>query len=346
MPDTAIPSWDSMTPAQVQRWQELLRGLASTLASGPRRVVVDGHAHADLFADRLADAVDSLGTQCVRLPGDAASPEHDPDHAVVAVAAGAHWHTHPPGTDWDVVIWLRTSAPTTPGHRDGEIGAHIVVDLHDLAWPVIRHVDPSLADRRSWYLRETRAFFAVRAATWDERFGDDLPAYAQAVAQMGIRAGGVAIDVGCGTGRALPALRSAVGPDGTVIGLDLTEQMLLAARTHGRDEYADLVLADARHLPVADARVDAVFAAGLIGHVPEVVPVLTELARVSVADGRLALFHPSGRAALAARRGRPLRGDEPLAEAPLRAAMLAGGWRLTEYDDPPHRFFALATRTR
>lgn len=53
------------------------------------------------------------------------------------------------------------------------------------------------------YLPETRAFFACRAATWDAKFGDDLPAYRAAVAEAALRRGGVAIDVGCGTGEAI-----------------------------------------------------------------------------------------------------------------------------------------------
>jgi ubiquinone/menaquinone biosynthesis C-methylase UbiE len=36
----------------------------------------------------------------------------------------------------------------------------------------------------------------------------------------------VVIEVGCGTGRALAALRQAVGPHGTVIAVDLTPEML------------------------------------------------------------------------------------------------------------------------
>ena len=84
------------------------------------------------------------------------------------------------------------------------------------------------------YLTETRAFFARRAATWDAKFGDDVPAYCAAVAEAGIRRGGVVIDIGCGTGRALPPLREAVGPAGTVIALDVTPEMLDAARPAAR----------------------------------------------------------------------------------------------------------------
>ena len=147
---------------------------------------------------------------------------------------------------------------------------------------------------------------ACRAATWDTKFGDDLPAYRAAVAEAGIRRGGVAIDVGCGTGRALPPLREAVGPDGSVIAVDLTPEMLAAARPKSIAARAALILADARSLPFADASADAIFAAGLVNHLPDTEAGLRELARVTRPGGLLVLFHPSGRAALAARHGRVL----------------------------------------
>ena len=197
---------------------------------------------------------------------------------------------------------------------------------------------------RDTYITETRAFFASRAATWNTRFGDDMPAYAAAVAQAGIPRGGVVIDVGCGTGRALPALRQAVGPDGSVIAADLTPEMLAEARSQSAPARAALILADARRLPFAHASADALFAAGLISHLPDTEAGLTELARVTRPGGLLVLFHPAGRAALAARHGRTLTGNEPLAAGPLRRSTAATGWRLTVYDDAADRFFALAVR--
>jgi ubiquinone/menaquinone biosynthesis C-methylase UbiE len=152
------------------------------------------------------------------------------------------------------------------------------------------------------------------------------------------------IDVGCGTGRALPALRSAVGPQGTVLGLDFTPEMLAAGGPRARDAQAVLLLADARALPLAPGSTAGVFAAGLVGHHADAVPLLAELARVCAPGGRLAVFHPSGRTALAARHGRVLREDETLAEPRLRAALHEAGWALRRYDDAPERFFALAER--
>jgi SAM-dependent methyltransferase len=194
------------------------------------------------------------------------------------------------------------------------------------------------------YIAETRAFFGSRAATWDTKFGDDLPAYCAAVAEAGIRRGGVAVDVGCGTGRALPPLREAVGPEGSVIAVDVTPEMLGAARRRSIIAKAALILADARSLPFADASADAIFAAGLVSHLPDSEAGLRELARVTRPGGLLVLFHPSGRAALAARHGRVLSPDELLAEGVLGRRAEATGWRLTVYDDAPQRFFALAER--
>ncbi|NEC52088.1 SAM-dependent methyltransferase, partial [Actinospica acidiphila] len=40
-------------------------------------------------------------------------------------------------------------------------------------------------------------FFGARATGWDRRFPDDGPAYAAAVAELGLREGGRVLDAGC-----------------------------------------------------------------------------------------------------------------------------------------------------
>ncbi|WP_338693986.1 methyltransferase domain-containing protein [Streptomyces sp. Q6] len=187
-------------------------------------------------------------------------------------------------------------------------------------------------------------FFAARAADWDSRFPDDGPAYAAAVDALGLRPGGRVLDAGCGTGRALPALRTAVGPSGTVLGADLTPAMLAAAVRAGRDRDGHLLLTDVARLPLGTGVLDAVFGAGLISHLPQPPENLRELARVVRPGGLLALFHPIGRAALAARHGRQLTPDDLRAEHNLRPLLAGAGWRVTSYVDEDERFLALAER--
>ncbi|MFC8198607.1 class I SAM-dependent methyltransferase [Streptomyces sp. NPDC057298] len=187
-------------------------------------------------------------------------------------------------------------------------------------------------------------FFAVRAAGWDDRFPDDGPVYAAAVAELGLREGDRVLDAGCGTGRALPPLRDAVGPSGVVLGADLTPAMLEAAAGAGRDRAGQLLVADVARLPLRTESLHAVFAAGLIAHLPDPAENLRELARVVRPGGILALFHPIGRAALAARQGRQITADDLRAEARLGPLLSASGWRMTSYADEDARFLALAVR--
>ncbi|WP_030354281.1 class I SAM-dependent methyltransferase [Streptomyces scopuliridis] len=187
-------------------------------------------------------------------------------------------------------------------------------------------------------------FFGSRAADWDARFPDDGPAYAAAVADLGLRPGDAVLDAGCGTGRALPPLRDAVGARGTVLGVDLTPEMLDAAVRAGRRAAGQLLLADVSRLPVRSAVLDAVFGAGLIAHLPRPGENLRELARVVRPGGRLALFHPIGRAALAARQGRRITDEDLRAEPNLRPLLAGSGWRLESYTDEDSRFLALAVR--
>nr|WP_079194544.1 methyltransferase domain-containing protein [Streptomyces sp. CB02923] len=193
-------------------------------------------------------------------------------------------------------------------------------------------------------VHDVQEFFASRAHDWDAKFPDDGPAYQAGVAAMELRAGDRVLDAGCGTGRALPALRAAVGPGGTVLGADLTPEMLAAGVRAGRGHLASLLLADVHRLPLPDASLDAVFAAGLLSHLAEPGPGLAELARTVRPGGRLALFHPVGRAALAARKGRRLTPGDVRAEPNLRPLLERSGWDLVRYVDEDARYLAMAVR--
>lgn len=183
-----------------------------------------------------------------------------------------------------------------------------------------------------------REFFAPRAAGWEDRFPDDDPAYAAAVEALAPPLGGVALDAGCGTGRALPLLAAAVGPQGLVVGLDATPEMCAEATGKGRGVIASLVIGDVDHLPLEGGRVDAILAAG-VGPSTER---LVEWARVTRPRGRLALFHPISRAALAERHGSPVDPGDVRADPAVRSLLRSTGWEPELVDDGPHRYLVVA----
>src|SRR3954469_9188466 len=158
-----------------ERIAEVTAFLAEVLAPrAPLTVIVDGgdHGAAASFAARLAPAFPPAArTWNV----DAVLGLTGPSDCVSDSAL----NVLEPAAD-RVIVYLRSGPRGRLGNGEGERRAQVVIDHHDPQWPVIRHVHPRLADPERWYLPEIRAFFGVRAAGWDARFGDDLPAYAMA----------------------------------------------------------------------------------------------------------------------------------------------------------------------
>lgn len=86
--------------------------------------------------------------------------------------------------------------------------------------------------------------------------------------------GETVVEVGCGTGANLRYLADRVGPEGTVVGIDVTPEVLRRAREATRDlDTVHVVRGDATRPPIADepGAVDAVVATFLVGmlQIPE-----------------------------------------------------------------------------
>ncbi len=110
------------------------------------------------------------------------------------------------------------------------------------------------------------------------------------------------LDLGCGPGRCLAALKRAF-PASELTGLDLSPFMLELARDRlAAGGGASLVHADARETPFEERTFDAITAIHLLGHVPRgaALAVLAEARRLLAPGGRLLVvdhsWHPRERA--------------------------------------------------
>jgi ubiquinone/menaquinone biosynthesis C-methylase UbiE len=95
------------------------------------------------------------------------------------------------------------------------------------------------------------------------------------------------LDVGCGTGAMLAAILAA-RPGIAAHGIDLSPEMVAVARERLGDG-ADVRVADAEQLPLADACVDLVTCVDSLHHYPDPAAALAEMHRVTRPGGGLVL---------------------------------------------------------
>ncbi len=105
-----------------------------------------------------------------------------------------------------------------------------------------------------------------------------------------IEPGSVALDLGCGAGTDLLIAAQMTGPDGRVIGVDMTPAML--ERAHASAQQMGLANIELHEslietLPLEDGSVDVVISNGVIDLVPDKDAVFDEIDRVLRPGGRL-----------------------------------------------------------
>jgi|SRR5690349_3072520 len=98
------------------------------------------------------------------------------------------------------------------------------------------------------------------------------------------------VDVGCGAGFDTVLAADQVGPNGQVIGVDMTPEMLAKARRNVDElglHHVEIREGLAEHLPVADGWADVVIANGVINLCVDKATVFAEIHRVLRPGGRL-----------------------------------------------------------
>ena len=110
----------------------------------------------------------------------------------------------------------------------------------------------------------------------------------RAVRALGLRPGVSVVDIACGTGLNLQLLEDAIGPEGRIVGVDLTDAMLAQAQDriekHGWSNVS-LVQADAAEFDFPP-EVDAILSTYALTQVPECAAVIGHGAAALSAGGR------------------------------------------------------------
>ena len=100
--------------------------------------------------------------------------------------------------------------------------------------------------------------------------------------------GDLVVDVGCGAGIDSLIAARMVGPEGAVIGVDMTPSMLEKAQAGAKDlDHVEFRLGFGEELPVPDEWADVVISNGVVNLMPDKHEALTEMARVLKPGGRI-----------------------------------------------------------
>jgi ubiquinone/menaquinone biosynthesis C-methylase UbiE len=113
----------------------------------------------------------------------------------------------------------------------------------------------------------------------------------KAIRRLNLKPGDRVLEVSVGTGTNLPLLEEQVGPDGHIVGLDISPAMLRRCRRKLRDRglQAELVEGEAAHLPLRDGQFDAVLHHGGIAEFGDRRGAIEEMARVARPGARVVI---------------------------------------------------------
>jgi SAM-dependent methyltransferase len=175
-------------------------------------------------------------------------------------------------------------------------------------------VDDLDADGQRRLVRERYADIAENSGDCcgDESDGTDVARLGYEDEDVSAAADAAAMSQGCGNPSAIAALSTGervldlgsgggfdcflsareVGPDGRVIGIDMTPEMIEQARETARDSEFDTVefrLGEIEHLPVADDSIDVAISNCVVNLSPDKRQVFEEVRRVLVPGGRVAI---------------------------------------------------------
>lgn len=137
------------------------------------------------------------------------------------------------------------------------------------------------------YFKETAwKWDKIRKDYYDETLKDII------IQKTNIKTGNTVLDIGCGTGFLTLGLAKAVGKNGKVIGIDISEEMMKKAEENlfrAGVSNIEFKVGDAENIPLEDNSMDTVVGNMVLHHCPNPENAVKEMARVLKPNGRLVL---------------------------------------------------------
>ena len=132
----------------------------------------------------------------------------------------------------------------------------------------------------------------LNAITWLETHHASKTAErSQMVRDLLLKPGSLVVDAGCGPGLWTPLLAQAVGPDGRILGVDVSQEALITARQRNYGEpycyQVQYTYATMEELPLAPATADAIFSANVSQYLADPASTFRAMGRYLKEDGRL-----------------------------------------------------------
>lgn len=141
---------------------------------------------------------------------------------------------------------------------------------------------------------QTKAFYNKIAKVYDVLSEEsEKPMREAGLKKLAAQPGERILEVGFGTGHCLVKIGKAVGPDGKVLGIDISDRMVENAKDllqhKGLIDRAELICGDAVQLPYESGTIDGIFFSFTLElfDTPEIPKVLAECKRVLNQNGRI-----------------------------------------------------------
>jgi len=150
----------------------------------------------------------------------------------------------------------------------------------------------SLFDIIYYTMDDRREYFDSFAEEWDKMFtAEDIEVLSFLIESFDIKEYDKIVDLGCGTGVLFDLLRRRVGPDGLVVGVDLSSAMVKKARKNFPFKNILEIDADAEMLPLKSELFDVAVSFAAFAHFTCQESVMEEASRILKKGGKFYIIH-------------------------------------------------------